>query len=175
MAIILEAAYSKKLGLPNYSSHSYVVSLRTELNDINQVPEESSKLYKMLQQAVDREIQEVGFVPDATRYGMNKGAEANGNGHPRNGESRNSEPRNGEGSGISEKQLDLVNKIVNENNLNKSEIEDLAVQMFGNGVRSLNRLQGSNLISELFEKYGKRGNGRKPNWREREGAHDRRS
>ncbi len=39
MAIILEAAYSKKLGLPNFSSHSYVVSIRTELSDLTQVEE----------------------------------------------------------------------------------------------------------------------------------------
>jgi len=94
MAIILEAAYSKKLGLPNFSSHSYVVSIRTELTDINQVPEESTKLYKMLQEAVDKEIQEVGFMPDATQYGMNGGNDhqansnehTNGNGHRQNGE-----------------------------------------------------------------------------------------
>lgn len=48
MAIILEAAYSKKLGLPNYSSHSYVVSIRAELQDINQVPAERANLYHIL-------------------------------------------------------------------------------------------------------------------------------
>ena len=31
MAIILEANYSKKLGLPGYSSHQYAVTVRTEL------------------------------------------------------------------------------------------------------------------------------------------------
>ncbi len=30
MAITIEAAYSKKLGLPGYSSHSYSVMIRTE-------------------------------------------------------------------------------------------------------------------------------------------------
>ena len=54
MAIILEAAYSKKLGLPNYSSHSYVVSIRTELSDLTQVEEESARLYSLLQQSVDQ-------------------------------------------------------------------------------------------------------------------------
>ncbi len=73
MAIILEAAYSKKLGLPNYSSHSYVVSIRTELSDLTQVEAESARLYALLQQSVDDEIQQVGFLPDATHYGMNTG------------------------------------------------------------------------------------------------------
>ena len=90
MAVIFEAAYSKKLGLPNYSSHSYVVSVRVELQIIGQVPEESSKLYKMLQEAVDKEIEAVGFLPDATKYGMHNGGQTNG------------EPQRNEPSGISE-------------------------------------------------------------------------
>ena len=72
MAIILEAAYSKKLGLPNYSSHSYVVSIRTELSDLTQVEAESARLYALLQKSVDDEIQQVGFLPDATTYGMSQ-------------------------------------------------------------------------------------------------------
>jgi hypothetical protein len=36
MAIQLEANYSKKLGLPGYSSHQYSVTIRTELGDIKQ-------------------------------------------------------------------------------------------------------------------------------------------
>ncbi len=34
MAVIIEANYSKKLGLPAYSSHSYSVTLRTEVADL---------------------------------------------------------------------------------------------------------------------------------------------
>ena len=76
MAIILEAAYSKKLGLPNYSSHSYVVSIRTELSDLAQVEAESARLYALLQRSVDSQIKQVGFLPDATSYGMNGDAKA---------------------------------------------------------------------------------------------------
>ena len=59
--------------------------------------------------------------------------------------------------------MDLINRIVRENNANKTEVENMAVQMFGGGVRTLNRMQASNLIDELFEKYPRRngnGNGR---------------
>lgn len=45
MAIVLKANYSKKLGLPGYSSHQYSITLRTELTDPAQVPVESSRLY----------------------------------------------------------------------------------------------------------------------------------
>ena len=80
MAIVLEANYAKKLGLPNYSSHQYCVTIRTELTDLAQVEAESARLYALLQTAVDREIQEVGFMPDASRYGMHPPQD--GNGHP---------------------------------------------------------------------------------------------
>ena len=73
MAIELQATYSKKLGLPNYSSHCFVVSLRTELTDLSQVEAESARLYVLLQQSVDNQVQEVGFLPDATTYGMDQG------------------------------------------------------------------------------------------------------
>ena len=46
--------------------------------------------------------------------------------------------------------------IIRENNANKTEVENLAVQMFGGGVRTLNRMQASNLIDELFAKYPRR-------------------
>ena len=85
MAIVLEANYAKKLGLPNYSSHQYCVTIRTELTDLSQVEAESAKLYALLQDAVDREIQNVGFMPDASTYGMNNHGPGNGNGHPCNG------------------------------------------------------------------------------------------
>jgi hypothetical protein len=88
MAIVLEANYAKKLGLPNYSSHQYSVTIRTELTDLSQVEAESAKLYRTLQDAVDREIQAVGFMPDATTYGMHREPARNGAGdnhHARNG------------------------------------------------------------------------------------------
>lgn len=166
MAIILEAAYSKKLGLPNYSSHSYVVSIRTELSDISQMPEESSKLYRMLQDAVDKEIQEVGFMPDATQYGMNSG---NGNNGHESQPHANGHRSQGQGTPITSKQLDLINRVVRENNVDKNEVENLSVQMFGAGIRSLNRMQASNLIDELFAQHGKN-NGNRGKYQQREHA-----
>ena len=61
--IRLSAAYSKKVGLPGYSSHSFSVSIETELQNLDNVREESARLYDSLQQAVDQQIQKTGFVP----------------------------------------------------------------------------------------------------------------
>ena len=43
--IELEANYSKKLGLPGYSSHQYSLTVRKEVSDISQVENESHALF----------------------------------------------------------------------------------------------------------------------------------
>ncbi len=170
MAIILEAAYSKKLGLPNFSSHSYVVSVRTELSDIEQVQEESSKLYQTLQEAVDREIEQVGFLPDAMVYGMETG-------EPRSSSKKvlkngsQTAPVGGSAArwACSEKQQDLVLRFIQENEVEKNAIEGLANDMFDKRVVELNRLEMSGVIEEMFSRYGrKNGRGRNGKYAQRE-------
>jgi hypothetical protein len=173
MAIVLEANYAKKLGLPNYSSHQYSVTIRTELTDLSQVDAESARLYRTLQDAVDREIQSVGFLPDATTYGMNSSG-SNGRGANGHRSERALPPRsvnghaqeNGHGAWrCSEKQQRLIEKIVRERGMNKQDVEDRALQMFGAGVKQLDKLQASGLIDELFETNG--GGGQREHYRER--------
>src|SRR5882757_8058879 len=78
MAVILSMTYQKKLGLPNFSSHSCSVSLTVEIPDVSVAAQESTRLYELLQTAVDAEIQQVGFMPDASSYGMRKDFGSNG-------------------------------------------------------------------------------------------------
>jgi len=154
MAIVLEANYAKKLGLPNFSSHQYSVTIRTELNDLSQVEAESARLYRILQDAVDREMEEVGFLPDATAYGMLPPSHnGNGNGH----HSPADAPLHSNGNGAwrcSEKQRELIEKLVREKRIEKAAAEDLAIEMFGAGVKQLDRLQASGFIDELLDRYG---------------------
>jgi len=152
--------YQKKLGLPNYSSHSCSVSLTVEIPDVSVAAQESVKLYSLLQTAVDNEIQEVGYMPDASTYGM----KANGSdGHPSNGNGHQqpAPPRNGEVWNCTEGQKSFIQRIVNENQLNKDDVEATAQQLFGVGVKELNKMQASQLIEELLEKVGQKGNGRR--------------
>ena len=144
MAITLETNYSKKLGLPGYSSHQYSVTIRTELSDIRQVEAESARLYTLLQSCVDRDIQQTGFLPS--------------NGHPNgNGINGHHVPANGNGQSeawdCSDKQKGLILKIVEEHRLDKQQIETLAQQRFSKGVRKLNKMEASGLIEELLEQY----------------------
>lgn len=158
MALKLIANYSKRLGLPGYSSHQFAVTVETEISNISEVTAESTRLYQLLQQNVDEEIQRTGFVPDegygiseqGARKGHRNGStdhanRTNGNGHT-NG--------NGEGWTCSDKQRDLILKLVDEHQLDKGQVDDTSRDMFGVGVRELNKLQASGLIERILDEHG---------------------
>ena len=142
--ITLECNYSKKIGLPAFSSHQFSVTLKSELSDLGKVAAETDRLYALLQNAVDGSIQKIGYLP-----GTN-GAATNGKSHA---------SVNGNGNGhidlwkCSDKQKALVLQIIEENRLPKSQVEALARERFNTPVKLLNRLQASGLISELLEQY----------------------
>src|SRR5690242_5715935 len=108
--IKLSAAYSKKVGLPGYSSHSFSVSIETELQNLDNVRDESARLYESLQESVDEQIQKAGFIPP-DGFGMT--ADTNGVWN------------------CSEKQRQLIEKIQKENNLDQNALDQLANEMFG--------------------------------------------
>ena len=147
--IVLEANYSKKLGLPGYSSHQYSLTVRKEVGDITQVENESRQLFATLQSNVDRDIQNTGFLPEA----------ANGNGH-RNGGNGNGHRPQEEKWNCSDKQRTLILKIVDESKLDKNHVEQLAQERFGKSVKSLNKLEASGFIEELIEQTGGKNQGR---------------
>jgi hypothetical protein len=146
--IVLEANYSKKLGLPGYSSHQYSLTVRKEVGDISQVENESRQLFATLQSNVDRDIQNTGFLPGANGNGNGNRNAGNGNGH-----------RSEDRWNCSEKQRNLILKIVDESKLDKAEVEKLAQDRFGKSVKALNKLEASGLIEELIERTGGKGQG----------------
>ena len=141
--ITLEANYSKKIGLPGYSSHQFSVTLKSELSDVSQVEQESARLYDVLQNSVDSNIQQIGFLPGEAK--SNGNGNGNGNGHHK--------PQDDKWA-CSDKQRDLILKITDENKLDKAKVEGLAQDRFGKGVRGLNKLEASGLIEELLEQTG---------------------
>ena len=106
MPLILEANYSKKIELPGYSSHQFMVTLRTEITDVSAVQSESDRLYGLLQTAVDNSLQRVGYLPEPG---------------PRNGNGRTPGHTNGNGNRdgwqCSPKQRDLILRITEEHKL----------------------------------------------------------
>lgn len=162
MAVIIEATYSKKLGLPQYSSHQYALTVRTEVTDLSALAQTSEDLYARLQHAVDSQILQTGFVP-----GNGSGNTATGTTPPRSqpadrpaGSNSPNRPGDDEAWNCSDKQRDLILKLVDEHHLDKTQVESLAQQRFGAGVRQLDKLQASALIDELIETHGGTGSGR---------------
>ncbi len=151
MAIKLEANYSKKIGLAGFSSHQFSLTLVTEITDLSKVPEESERLHGLLQQSVDHSIQQVGYLPDqnGTKNGNGKPA-SNGNGHPKPPQ-RNNTPVHDWKCTVAQKELIL--RVVDENKLDKNEIEDLAQKRFRKGVKELSKLEATGFITELLDQY----------------------
>jgi hypothetical protein len=171
MALILTSDYSKKLGLPGFSSHQFSVSIQTELTDLDRVPGEVARLYQLLQQAVDREIQQTGFVP-ADGYGETQRSlpAPNGNGNGNNGHHRSnghdghsngngngSAPRrstapvNGNGAWqCSDKQRRLLTDLSRELQLSEEDLDERALRLFQRPARQLNKLSASGLITDLL-------------------------
>lgn len=145
MAITLEANYSKKLGLPGFSSHQFSITVRQEVSDIRQIPAQSTELYVLLQECVDRDIQRVGFLPAATS--------GNGNGSHKNGHHAPAAPQVDTWA-CTEKQRNLILKIVEDNHLDKVAVDSLAMTRFRKPVKQLNRLEASGLIEELLQANG---------------------
>ena len=158
MPIILEANYSKKIGLPQYSSHQFMVTLRTEITDLSAVQAESDRLYGLLQTAVDTSLQRVGYLPEP--------APKNGNGHGNGHQNGNGNGNGQDRWNCSDKQRELILKITDEHELDKVKVDQLAIDRFGKGVRQLNKLEASGLIDELLEQTGQKpNNGRRFNGR----------
>jgi len=152
--IVLECNYSKKIGLPQYSSHQFSVSIKAELADITQIEQESSRLYEVLQQSVDNNIQQVGYLPNQNGNGVPI-VYQNGNGHSNGNGSSNGQPKQLDDKWqCSQKQKELIIKITDENKLDKNQVEQLAIERFGVGVKLLNKLQASGLIEELLAETG---------------------
>jgi len=142
MAVKLIASYSKRLGLPGFSSHQFSVSVETELTGVTDIAGESSRLYEALQSSVDQEIQQTGFVPTEA-YGIE--------GKPSTPVAR----PNGRGEWkCSPKQKELIRQLIQDHSLDKGQIENLAQERFNLSLPELNKLQASGLIDELFRMTG---------------------
>ena len=165
MAIKLIANYSKRLGLPGYSSHQFEVSIETEITHTSELAAETERLYGSLQSAVDAQIQQVGFVPDE-HYGSQAtqrpvpGASCSQT-TPASSE-RQTPPAGAPETSIvtvpawkcSEKQQSLILELAGKTGLDDTALNELATRRFNKIVAMLNRMEASGLIDELMNRSG---------------------
>ena len=69
MAVLLQFDYNKRLGLPAYSSHSFGISMKAEVTDLERIGEEAERAYGLLQSAVDSQIVHGGFDHNESNEG----------------------------------------------------------------------------------------------------------
>lgn len=146
MPITLEANYAKILGLPNCSSHQFTLSVKTDLVSLEQLDLEASRIYQILQTAVDREIQRHGYVPefDYSRVvSPSTGPNGSSNGSPSSGNA---------GWLCSPKQRELILTIMEERHIDATEVESICQVQFGKPLRAISRIEASNLITTLLAK-----------------------
>ena len=148
MALKLIATYSKRCGLPGYSSHQFSIEIETELATTDDVAAESARIYDLLQTNVDEQILRTGFVPP-TDYGMEETTP------PSNGDNNGSTPSPAKAPWkCTPTQRGLIENLVEEHQLDKNEVDHLARQRFGKGVRHLDKVEASGLIDELIDTHG---------------------
>lgn len=159
MAIKLIANYAKRLGLPGYSSHQFSVTCETELTDLTQVHDEAARLYGLLQDSVDREIQQTGFVPgdnygdkSASSVHANGQSNGNGNGQKNNGHHPDDDPV----WQCSDRQRELIIGLATELNLDDASLDKRSERLFRRPAHQLNKLGASGLISDLLAEAGTR-------------------
>jgi hypothetical protein len=126
--------------------------VEAELSSTDNINTEASRLYKTLQTAVDREMQSTGFVP-VEGYGAEEPTPT-----PHTASHRS--PVNGSHNKpwrASDKQRELVLKLVETTPIDIEVVESISEEMFGHGdLPELNKIQMSGLIDELLSRYGKR-------------------
>ncbi len=143
MAILLEFNYGKKLGLPGYSSHNFGVSMKAEVNDPEAIPAEAERVYGILQESVDSQITNPGFVPSGNSNAIQ--VQPNGNNAKTNPDEWNCTVR----------QKGLLMTILERNNLDPKVVEDLAQELHGRPMSDLGKMQISAIISEVLDRWGR--------------------
>jgi hypothetical protein len=135
MASILEANYSKRLGLPGHSSHQYSITLRTELPDVTQAAAETVRLCALLQAGIDRHLQST--LPIDTRSIKN--------GH-------RMDPSECGPWNCSLRQKEMIQRLIAEKHIDQKTLDQLTQERFGKPVKFLTKFEASVLGQELMER-----------------------
>ena len=149
MAVMLDINYSKKLGLPNYSSHSLGVGLKAEVANLDEVQGEVEKAYSLLQSAVDSQIVHQGFVSNESNQG-------NGVDQVQNRRSKVNEPKTDPDSwNCTVRQRALILNILERNGLDPEVVEKLSRELHGRPMSDLGKMQVSSVIGEILDRWGR--------------------
>jgi hypothetical protein len=143
MAILLQFDYNKKLGLPGFSSHSFGISMKAEVADVETIGEEAAKAYSILQQSVDSQIASPGLIPSENR----KAKQIRSKG--------DKEKTNPDKWNCSVRQRGLLMTILERNDLDPEVVDDLANDLCGRPMSHLGKSQVSEVIGQVLDRWGR--------------------
>ena len=146
MAVLLQFDYNKRLGLPAYSSHSFGITMKAEITDLEKIGEEAERAYGLLQSAVDSQIVHQGFV-------SNESNEVNGSVQGQKVQPKAKTDPDDWNCTI--RQRALILSILERNDLDPEVAEDLADDLCGKPMSDLNKGQVSAVIGEILDRWGK--------------------
>ena len=116
---------------------------------MEEIQEESEKAYRLLQQSVDAQLSNSGFIQSEN----GKDTESKGN------QANETDP---EKWNCTERQRGLILKILSQNDLPESSVEQVAQELHGRSMSELQKGQASLVVGEVLDRWGKhkRTNGR---------------
>jgi hypothetical protein len=139
MPVIITACVSKKVGQANYGSAGYSLTVQCEVSNLDQVKEESHRLYNLLNESINSELSGENQEEKRAEWPTIV---------------RNNAPQEQEWR-CSPAQKLLIEKIANENDV-MGEVESLADEMFSSPLSQLNKMQASSLLQEVIARWGKK-------------------
>ena len=148
MAILLEFNYAKKLGLPHFSSHNFGVSVKSEVQDPEAIPEEARRLYSVLQGSVDEQIVKPGFLPGEEKETEPTDIQSTE-------EQAQAEEPDPDSWHCSEKQRALILDILGRSSLPLSIADSTALHLHGRPMQQLDRRESTAVVGEILERYGR--------------------
>ena len=158
MAVLLQFDYNKRLGLPAFSSHSFGITMKAEVTDLEKIGEEAERAYGLLQSAVDSQIVHQGYVSNedkgenGTDQVQKTQVKVNGNGSKTDPDSWNCTVR----------QRGLLMNILERNDLDPEAVDDLSQELHGRPMSDLGKSQVSEVIGQVLDRWGRypKANGR---------------
>ena len=151
MAVLLDITYSKKLGLPNYSSHSLGIGLKAEVANLDEVRGEVEKAYSLLQQSVDSQIVHSGFVSNEDK-GENGTDQVQKTQVKVNGNVCKTDP---DKWNCTVRQRGLIVSVIERNGLDFRVVDDLSQELHGRPMSDLGKSQVSEVIGQVLDRWGR--------------------
>ena len=149
MTILFQFDYNKRLGLPAFSSHSFGITMKAEVTDLEKIGEEAERAYGLLQSAVDSQIVHQGYVSNEDK-GENGTDQVQKTQGKVNGGSTDPDKWN-----CTVRQRGHIVSVIERNGLAFRVVDDLSQELHGRPMSDLGKAQVSEVIGQVLDRWGR--------------------